>query len=168
MANPKPPRATLAAGTPAPGFSLMDAPDHYVSLADFIGMPVVLVFYSADFSPNCTRMMTLFNEVLPELHRYRAQLMGISPDSVWSHLAFAREFNLHFPLLADYHPKGWIAGAYGAYSENDGLVSRSVYVVAEDGKVAWGFVAPDDETIPGADGVLEALGKLPGLSGAVR
>src|SRR3954466_13107173 len=103
----------LQPGTPAPDFSLRSTPDQSVSLSEFRGMPVILVFYPEDWSPVCSDELALFNEVLPEFERFNAQLFGISVDSTWSHLAFSEQRNFRFPLLADFHPKGEAAQRYG-------------------------------------------------------
>lgn len=149
----------LKKGTKAPDFSLKVTPDQKVSLSEFRGKPVVLVFYPADFSPVCSGEMTLYNEVLPEFKKHKAQLLGISVDNVWTHLAFAKERNLHFPLLSDFHPKGEAAKKYNAYREEDGVTERAIYVIDREGKVFWGYISPVG-IIPGADGALEALEKM--------
>ena len=105
----------LCAGTTAPDFSLHTTPDQTVSIREFRGHPTILAFYPADWSPVCGDEMTLFNEVLPESKRYNAELLGISVDGVWRHLAFAKHSNLHFPLLSDFKPKGKVATSYGVY-----------------------------------------------------
>ena len=99
----------LAAGTVAPGFTLRVTPDQYLSLSDLAGRPVVLAFYPADWSPVCGDQMALYNEVLPEFHKHDAEVLGISVDGAWCHEAFAKDRHLHFPLLADFHPKGAVA-----------------------------------------------------------
>ena len=105
----------LAPGTPAPDFSLHSTPDQTVSLHEFRGRPVILAFYPADWSPVCSDQMGLYNEILSEFRHHNAALLGISVDGVWCHLAFARDRKLHFPLLADFEPKGAVSRAYGAY-----------------------------------------------------
>src|SRR6266704_6495267 len=90
----------LPAGTPAPDFTLHATPDQTVSLRDFRGRPVILAFYPADWSPVCGDQMALYNEILPEFQRHDAELLGISVDGGWSHLAFTEDRRLHFPLLA--------------------------------------------------------------------
>src|SRR5260221_13411802 len=149
----------LEVGTKAPEFSLKDTPDQSVSLSDFKGRPVILAFYPADFSPVCADEMVLFNEILPEFRKHNAQLLGISVDSVWCHLAFAKDRNLHFPLLADFHPKGQVSKLYHAYREQDGESERALYVIDGNGLIAWGYISPVGIN-PGADGVLEALEAL--------
>src|SRR5690242_9274106 len=109
------PAAALPMGTAAPEFTLHTTPDQTVSLTDFRGQPVILAFYPADWSPVCGDEMALFNEILPEFRRYNAELLGISVDGVWCHLAFARDRKLRFPLLADFEPKGGVARRYGVY-----------------------------------------------------
>jgi peroxiredoxin (alkyl hydroperoxide reductase subunit C) len=130
-----------------------------VSLKDFLGKPVILVFYPADFSPVCGSELTLFNEVLPEFKKYDAQLFGISVDNIWSHLAFIKDRNLHFPLLSDFNPKGEVSRLYNAYLEKDGLSKRALYVIDKDGVIAWSYISPTGIN-PGADGVLSALEEL--------
>jgi peroxiredoxin len=134
-----------------------------VSLADFRGRPVILAFYPADWSPVCGDQMALYNEVLSEFERYNAQLLGISVDGAWCHAAFARDRGLHFPLLADFEPKGAVARRYGVYREGDGFSERALFVVDGDGIVRWSYVSPVDVN-PGADGILRALEALTGAS----
>lgn len=150
---------TLKNGTKAPDFSLKSTPDQTVSLSEFRGRPVVLVFYPADFSPVCSDEMAFYNEVLPEFKKHKAQLLGVSVDNVWTHLAFAKERNLHFPLLSDFHPKGEVARKYNAYREEDGVAERAIYVIDKPGKIFWGYISPVGIN-PGAEGALEALEKM--------
>ena len=149
----------LEKGMKAPDFSLKSTLDQEISLKDFLGKPVILAFYPADFSPVCGSELTLFNEVLPEFKKYDAQLFGISVDNIWSHLAFAKERNLHFPLLSDFNPKGEVSRMYNAYQEEDGLSKRALYVIDKDGFIAWGYISPIGIN-PGADGILNALEEL--------
>ena len=149
----------LKKGIIAPDFSLKSTSDQEVSLKDFLGNPAILAFYPADFSPVCGSELTLFNEVLPEFKKHDAQLFGISVDNIWSHLAFAKERNLHFPLLSDFNPKGEISRMYNAYQEEDGLSKRALYVIDKDGVISWGYISPIGIN-PGADGILKALEEL--------
>ena len=149
----------LPAGTRAPDFELHATPDEAVSLAQFLGQPVILAFYPADWSPVCTDQMALYQELLPEFHKFNAQLLGISVDGVWSHLAFASDRNLHFPLLADFEPKGAVARAYHVYRDEDGTSERALFVIDAKGTVAWSYVSPVGVN-PGADGILRALENL--------
>jgi peroxiredoxin len=147
---------SLPAGAKAPDFQLPATPDQTVSLADFRGRPVILAFYPEDWSPVCSDQMALYQEVLPEFRRFNAELLGISVDGVWCHLAFAKDRNLHFPLLADFEPKGEVSRAYDAYRATDGTSERALYVIDGEGVVAWSYLSPVGVN-PGADGILRAL-----------
>jgi peroxiredoxin len=150
---------SLPAGAKAPEFQLLATPDQTVSLADFRGRPVILAFYPEDWSPVCSDQMALYQEVLPEFRRFNAELLGISVDGVWCHLAFAKDRNLHFPLLADFEPKGEVSRAYDAYRATDGTSERALYVIDGEGVVAWSYLSPVGLN-PGADGILRALESL--------
>jgi peroxiredoxin len=151
--------APLPPGTTAPEFELPRSPDQTVSLAEFRGRPVILAFYPADWSPVCTDQLALYQEVLPEFRRFNAELLGVSVDGVWSHLAFAEDRNLRFPLLADFEPKGQVARAYHVYQADEGTSERALYVIDAEGIVRWSYVSPAGVN-PGADGILRALETL--------
>jgi peroxiredoxin len=157
----------LQPGTPAPDFTLHSTPDQAVSLSEFRGRPVILAFYPADWSPVCGDQMALYNQILPEFSEYGAELIGISVDGVWCHAAFAHERNLHFPLLADFEPKGAVARQYGAYREHDGTTERALFVIDGDGVIRWSYCSPVGVN-PGADGILKALDELAGRSAEAR
>ena len=150
-------RATpLPAGTEAPDFELPSTPDQKVSLSDFQGQPVILAFYPEDWSPVCSDQLGLYQALLPEFQKFNAELMGISVDSVWSHLAFAKDRNLHFPLLSDFEPKGEVARTYQVYRAKEGTTERALFVIDADGIIRWSYVSPVGVN-PGADGILRAL-----------
>jgi peroxiredoxin len=153
----------LPAGTLAPDFALNSAPDKKLRLSELRGRPVILVFYPADWSPVCGDQVALYNEILPEFREYGAEILGISVDGAWCHAAFARDRNLHFPLLADFEPKGAVARQYGAYREKDGTSERALFVLDADGVIRWSYCSPVAVN-PGADGILNALESLPGKS----
>jgi peroxiredoxin len=153
----------LPPGTPAPAFELRVTPDQFVELSDFSGHPLVVAFYPADWSPVCTDQMALYNEILSEFRRLDAALVGISVDSAWCHAAFAQSRNLHFPLLADFHPKGEVAMQYGVYDENTGMSERALFVIDGEGVIHWSYVSPIGVN-PGADGILRALEDLAGVA----
>src|SRR5947208_12148927 len=149
----------LPAGTPAPDFALKSTPDQTVKLSEFRGRPVVLAFYPADWSPVCGDQMALYNEMRSEFQEFGAELLGISVDGAWCHAAFCRDRKLHFPVLADFHPKGAVARAYGVYRENDGVSERALFVINPEGIVHWSYVSPLGVN-PGAAGILSALEEL--------
>ena len=152
-------RGILQPGKKAPHFSLNTTPDQKVSLHDFHGRPVVLVFYPADWSPVCTDQLSLYNEIMPEFKKFDAEILGLSVDGIWSHLAFSKDRKLTFPLLSDFEPKGRVAQDYGVYKNGIGECERALFVVDNRGIISWSYLSPDGVN-PGADGILSALEKL--------
>ena len=149
----------LLPGDPAPDFELLATPDQKVMLSDFQGQAVILVFYPEDWSPVCSDQLALYQQLLPEFQRFNAELLGISVDGIWSHVAFAKDRNLHFPLLADFEPKGEVARAYQVYRAGEGTSERALYVIDAEGIVHWSYVSAYGIN-PGADGILRALEDL--------
>jgi peroxiredoxin len=149
----------LSPGTHAPEFRLPSTPDQFVSLSEFAGRPVILCFYPADWSPVCGDQTALYNELLPEFNRFNAELVGISVDGSWCHVAFAHDRKLRFPLLSDFEPKGAVAREYGVYRAQDGVTERALFVIDADGVIRWSYVSPIGIN-PGADGILAALESL--------
>ena len=143
-------------GSAAPDFTLPDQDGNQVSLSDYRGRTVVLVFYPADFSPTCTDQLNIYQEVLPELEAQGATLVGISVDGAFCHKAFREQMGVTIPLLADFHPKGEVARAYGAWAESHGVAGRALVMVDPGGTVAWAHLSPPLE-IPGANLIFDAL-----------
>jgi peroxiredoxin len=149
----------VSAGQIAPAFELRATPDQIVSLAHFRGRPVVLVFYPADWSPVCGDQIGIYNEMAAEFAEYGAQVLGISVDGAWCHAAFRDARHIHFPLLADFEPKGDVSRRYGAYREKDGFSERALVVIDAAGIVRWSYLSPVGVN-PGADGIFAALDAL--------
>jgi peroxiredoxin len=158
-ATPHTPSQALAPGTTAPDFLLRTTPDQKVSLSEFLGRPVILCFYPADWSPVCGDQLALYNELHDEFRKYKAELIAISVDNVWCHIAYAQQRKLRFPLLSDFEPKGAVARTYGAYRYEDGTSERALFVIDVKGIVRWSYIAPVGIN-PGADGILRALDDL--------
>jgi peroxiredoxin len=146
----------IEARSKAPDFSLPDQDGNEVSLGDFAGRKLVLVFYPGDFSPVCTDQLSLYQEVLGEIAAEGASLIGISVDSHHSHRAFREQRNLSMPLLSDFHPKGEVSKAYGVYSDEQGMSGRALVLVDERGVVRWSYESPPLE-VPGANLIFDAL-----------
>ena len=149
----------LEKGTPAPDFELAATPDQKLKLTDFRGKRVILAFYPADWSPVCSDQMSLYNETLKYFHKYNAEIMGLSVDSKWCHMAFEQNRKIHFPLLADFEPKGEVAKKYGVYNEQEGESHRALFVIDEGGIIQWSYLSPDGIN-PAPDGILDALEKM--------
>jgi peroxiredoxin len=100
--------------------------------------------------------MVLYNEILSEFEIHDAQILGMSVDGSWCHLAFSKHRKLRFPLLSDFEPKGEVARAYGVYRYSEGVSERALFVIDAEGMIRWSYVSPI-ESNPGADGILAAL-----------
>ncbi|MBL7699090.1 MAG: redoxin domain-containing protein [Chitinophagaceae bacterium] len=149
----------LPTGTLAPDFELFSTPDQKLRLSELLNKKVILAFYPADWSPVCDDQMTLYNEMSKYFARHNAQLIGISVDSKWSHLAFMEHNHFHFPLLSDFEPKGKVAKMYEVYNEKTGECKRALYVIDENGIIRWSYLSPVGIN-PGADGILNALEEI--------
>lgn len=149
----------LQKGDTAPDFELYATPDQKFALHQLKGKNVILSFYPADWSPVCSDQMALYNEMLKYFSKYDATILGISVDSKWSHMAFSGSRQLHFPLLADFEPKGAVSKMYGVYDDAEGESERALFVINKEGEIAWSYLSPAAIN-PGADGILEALEML--------
>jgi peroxiredoxin len=147
----------ISVGEPAPDFTLRDQDGEDVSLSDYRGRKVMLVFYPADFSPVCGDQLSIYQEVKPEIAEKGAELIGISVDSTWAHKAFQEKIGIDTTLLADFEPKGEVARAYGSYLDGAGTANRTLVLVDENGIVAWTYESPSPGEFPGANIVFDAL-----------
>jgi peroxiredoxin len=152
-------------GRRAPDFTLPSGPASATGLSDLEGRPAILAFYPADWSPVCSDQLSLYQVLLDEFAAYDAQLAAISVDGVWCHAAFAEARSLTFPLLSDFEPKGEVSRRFGAYRRDDGFSERALFVLDPAGTVQWSEIV-EPEVNPGADGILEALDRLPQRSRA--
>jgi peroxiredoxin len=144
-------------GEKAPDFSLANHEGKKLSLGDFRGRNVVLVFYPLDFSPVCSDQLSVYQEVLPQIADAGAELVGISVDSSWTHRAFREKLGLTMTLLSDFEPKGEAIRAYGAYLDQVGHGNRSLVLIDEDEVVRWVHESPTPVEIPGANLIFDAL-----------
>jgi len=145
--------------TLAPDFELNCTPDQKLKLSELRGKKIILAFYPADWSPVCSDQMSLYDEMLKFFSRHNAQVIGISVDSKWCHLAFSENHKFHFPLLADFEPKGAVSKLYEVYDEKEGESLRALYVLDEKGIIRWNYLSPVGIN-PGADGILDAIEDL--------
>ena len=149
----------LAVGTKAPDFSLLDQDGNTVSLSDFSGKKIVLYFYSRDNTPGCTRQACAFAANFEQFKSRNVVVIGVSKDSVASHLKFAQKYELPFVLLAD--PELQAIQAYDVWKEKKlyGKVSmgvvRSTYIINEQGIIEK--VMPKVKPDTNADEILAYL-----------
>lgn len=150
----------LEVGTKAPDFTLPDQNGNMVSLSDFAGKRVVLYFYPKDNTPGCTRQACAFAGTYAEFQKRDIQVIGVSKDSVASHLKFAQKYDLPFVLLAD--PELKAIQAYDVWKEKRlyGKVSmgvvRTTYIIGADGKIE--AVMPKVKPDTNAQEILDRLG----------
>jgi peroxiredoxin len=147
----------IAVGEQAPDFTLRDQDGEKVSLSDYGGRKVLLVFYPGDFSPVCGDQLSIYQEVKPQITEQGVEMVGISVDSSYAHKAFQEKLGIDTTLLADFHPKGEVASAYGSYLDKFGFANRTLVLVDEAGKVAWTHEAENPGVIPGANLIFDAL-----------
>jgi peroxiredoxin len=138
----------LPVGLKAPDFTLNDANDKPVSLSQYRGKNVVLVFYPLDWSPACSDQLSLYQSDLAEFEKYNAQVIGISVDSIYSHGAWAAVRGITFPLLSDFNPKGEVAARYQVLRNRNGFTDRALFVIDKDGHIRYRFISPELPKIP--------------------
>jgi thioredoxin-dependent peroxiredoxin len=148
---------SISVGDRAPAFALPSTGGSTISLADFAGRPVVLVFYPGDDTPVCTKQLNSYNNDVAQFESLDAQVLGISAQSIDSHERFSDKHGFKFPLLADTDKV--VAGLYGTLGPL-GFPRRSVFIVDGDGIVRYAHRAiagltyrPVDELV----GVLQSL-----------
>lgn len=124
----------------APAFALVSDEGKKVKLTDFVGAPLVIYFYPKDDTPGCTKEACNFRDRAKELSKLGAKVVGISPDTVESHVKFKSKFKLNFPLLADIDHA--VAEKYGVWGEKSLYgkkfmgIQRSTFLIDAKGKVA--------------------------------
>ena len=149
----------LEVGMKAPDFTLFDKDGKAVSLSEFFGKKVVLYFYPKDNTPGCTRQACAFAGAYKQFEALGVEVVGISKDSVASHVRFAEKYNLPFVLLSD--PELKAIQAYGVWQEKKlyGKVSmgvvRTTFIIDEQGMIQK--VMPKVKPDTNAAEILEAL-----------
>ena len=149
----------LDIGTKAPSFTLLDKDGNTHTLSDFLGKKVVVYFYPKDNTPGCTRQACAFAGAYNEFRKRGVEVIGISKDSVASHVKFAEKYNLNFILLSDVELDA--IKAYGVWQEKKlyGKVSmgvvRTTFVIDENGIIER--IMPKVKPDTNADEILAAL-----------
>jgi peroxiredoxin (alkyl hydroperoxide reductase subunit C) len=146
----------IAAGTPAPSFTLARGDGSSFSEEDLKGQTSVLVFYPFAFSPVCTEQLQLYDGLLGELAERGARLYGVSCDSTWAQSAFAEKLGVSSEQLSDFEPKGATCAAFGVLHEG-GFPQRALVVIGPDGIVRWSYQAPSPGDLPGLELLREGV-----------
>lgn len=150
----------LPVGIPAPDFTLPDADGNQVSLSDFRGKNVVLVFYPLDWSPACSDQLSLYQSELPDFEKQDAVVIGISVDSLYSHGAWSLVRGITFPLLADFHPNGEVSKMYRVMRKTEGFSERALYIIDKGGNIRFSHVSPLIHHIPDIYELFEQLEEI--------
>jgi peroxiredoxin (alkyl hydroperoxide reductase subunit C) len=146
----------IAAGEPAPQFTLRRGDGSEFTNADLEGQTTVLVFYPFAFSPVCTDQLNLYEDVLDELRTRGATLYGVSCDATWSQTAFQQKLGVTIEQLSDFEPKGEVCRAFGVYHPG-GFPQRALVIIGPDGIVKWGYEADVPTELPGANLIFDGL-----------
>jgi peroxiredoxin (alkyl hydroperoxide reductase subunit C) len=149
----------LAAGSPAPEFTLARYENKPFTRADLEGRTTILVFYPFAFSPVCTDQLSIYNEVRADLAERGAVLFGVSCDAVWSQEAFRERLGVEIEQLSDFEPKGATCRAFGVLHPG-GFPQRALVLVGPDAVVRWSYEAPSPGDLPGANVLFDALDAL--------
>jgi peroxiredoxin (alkyl hydroperoxide reductase subunit C) len=151
--------SAIAAGTPAPDFTLMRDDGESFTEEDLQGEKTLLVFYPFAFSPVCTDQLQLYEGVLGELAEQGVKLYGVSCDSVYSQKAFKEKLGVSTEQLSDFEPKGAACAAFGVLHAG-GFPERALVAIGPDAVVQWSFQASSPSDLPGVDLLREGLAAL--------
>ncbi len=140
---------TLTIGSPAPAFSVPDDSEKITTLADFHGKKLVIYFYPKDDTPGCTTESCGFRDQFPAFLKLKAAIVGVSKDSLKSHVKFKEKFGLNFPLLSD--EGGTMCEDYGVWVEKSMYgkkymgIERTTFLIDEKGLIEkiWSKVKVD-------------------------
>ena len=146
----------VAAGQPAPQFSLQRPEGATFTQADLLGHTTVLVFYPFAFSPVCTDQLSVYNDLLEDFAERGATLYGVSCDAHYSQTAFKHQLGIEIEQLSDFEPKGAACQAFGVLHPG-GFPQRALVVIDPDATVRWSFQTPSTSDLPGANLIFDAL-----------
>ncbi|MDA0174128.1 redoxin domain-containing protein [Solirubrobacter taibaiensis] len=146
----------VAAGQPAPDFTLRTEEGQSFTREQLLGRTTVLVFYPFAFSPVCTSQLSVYNDLLEDFSARGATLFGVSCDASPSQIAFKQQLGVEIEQLSDFEPKGATCRAFGVYHEG-GFPQRALVIVDPDGTVRWSHQAENPGVLPGANLIFDAL-----------
>lgn len=147
----------VRAGDDAPDFTLAGTGGRDYTLSDYRGRPVVLAFYPADGTRVCTVQLRTYDADLVAFDELGAQVLGVSPQGIESHEAFAGTEGFRFPLLADVDKR--VGGDYGILGPL-GFYRRSVFVIDREGRVAFAHRSLTSASFRPSDELLAAVRDL--------
>lgn len=151
----------LTIGRPAPEFTLFDSDKNKVSLQEFKGKNVVLLFFPLAFTITCTKELCTIRDTISQYNHLNAQVFGISTDSLFTLAKFKEEEQLNFPLLSDYNKE--VSAAYDSLYETfpafdmKGVSKRSAFVIDKEGSVVYAEICPVPGDEPDYNAINSAL-----------
>lgn len=153
--------ATLAVGDAAPDFTLPTHNEGSLNLGWYRSRKnVVLAFYPADWTPVCATQIPGYQQIIDEFEKYDCQLLGVSVDSVPSHMAWAKSMGgLSFPLMSDFWPHGEVARTFGVLTDR-GFAERAVFLIDKAGIIRYIEIV-DPAVLPDTNKLFAALKALP-------
>lgn len=149
--------SVIAAGTPAPEFTLKTEDGEEFTRESLAGQTTVLVFYPFAFSPVCTDQFQIYEEVLSDFEAQGAKLYGVSTDASFSQKAFRESLNVTIPMLSDFEPKGEASKAFGAFFDPAGMTNRALVIIGPDQTVKWSWLGANPGELPGANLIFDGL-----------
>jgi mycoredoxin-dependent peroxiredoxin len=149
--------AVIAAGQPAPEFSLARAEGAPFTRADVQGNRTLLVFYPFAFTSVCTDQLSIYNDLLADFGGHGLTLYGVSCDAPPSQQAFKEKLGIEIEQLSDFEPKGAACRAFGVLHPG-GFPQRALVLIGPDGVVEWSHEADSPGDLPGANLIFDALG----------
>lgn len=152
---------SIAAGQPAPAFTLKDQDGNEVSLSDFAGeKAVALVFYPFTFTGVCEGELCQLRDDIADFEAADVQVLAVSCDSRFSQKVWADQKGWTFPVLSDHWPHGAVAQAYGVFNEAVGCANRATFLIGKDGTVVDTFATDNLGTAREKERYTEAVAKL--------
>jgi peroxiredoxin len=148
--------AVVAAGQPAPEFSLARGEGAPFTRADLEGKRTLLVFYPFAFSPVCTDQLSIYNELLADFAEHGVTLYAVSCDAGYSQAAFRKQLGVDIAQLSDFEPKGAACRAFGVLHPG-GFPQRALVLIGPDAVVEWSYEAASPGELPGANLIFDAL-----------
>ena len=154
-------------GQPAPNFALFNSEKQKVSLSDFAGQNVLLLFFPQAFTGTCTKELCSTRDNIALYNKVNAQILGISVDSVFTLAKYKEDQNLNFPLLSDFNKT--VSTAYGAIYDNfvfdmHGVSKRSAFIVDKQGIIRYAEVLETATDLPNFDAIQKTLLQLSTIS----
>jgi len=154
---------TIQVGQPAPNFTLFNSDKQKVSLSDFAGQNVLLLFFPQAFTGTCTKDLCSTRDNIALYNQANAQVLGISVDSVFTLAKYKEDQHLNFPLLSDFNKTA--SATYGALYDNfvfdmHGVSKRSAFVVDKEGIIRYAEVLETATDLPNFEAILKTLENL--------